>query len=296
MPPRRAYRGRCQVACSTMTNSKDEGEVDSAEFARILTKQAVAHVCVAIGFTATSAGALDCLTDVVQRYVETMAKRTMENTYRAGRTEPNIPDVLQGFQQMRTPLSWTELRDFAFSEDGYSNRYENAASSGSGSAAPAANGSGGARAAGGGRQELPKRWDQPFHHAVPPFPMPRKRAAPWDDAEDGEEGATEGPRSRPPHIPAFMPPLPPSTSRGASAGSDRSLAEVDPTGEIKAAASRRDGSKKSRGSRGCCWSSGRGKYLRRLRRRRRAVSIRLFRARGRSFQREIWGHQQNYYQ
>lgn len=36
----------------------------------------------------------------VQRYVESMAKRTMENTYRAGRTEPNIPDVLQGFQQL----------------------------------------------------------------------------------------------------------------------------------------------------------------------------------------------------
>lgn len=42
------YRLRCpldelivgdQVACSTMTNSKDEGGVDSAEFARILTKQ-----------------------------------------------------------------------------------------------------------------------------------------------------------------------------------------------------------------------------------------------------------------
>ncbi|CAN0297429.1 unnamed protein product [Ectocarpus fasciculatus] len=196
-----------QVACSTMTNSKDEGGVDSAEFARILTKQAVAHVCVAIGFTATSAGALDCLTDVVQRYVESMAKRTMENTYRAGRTEPNIPDVLQGFQQMRTPLSWTDLRDFAFSEDGYSDRYKKGASSGSSSssssgssssssssssAAPAANGAGGARAAGGGREELPKRWDQPFHHAVPPFPMPRKRAAPWDEAEEEGEGATEG--------------------------------------------------------------------------------------------------------
>lgn len=31
---------------------------------------------------------------------------------------------------------------------------------------------------------------------------------------------------RPPHIPAFMPPLPPSSSRVASGGSGRSLAEV----------------------------------------------------------------------
>lgn len=34
------------------------------------------------------------------------------------------------------------------------------------------------------------------------------------------------PGIRPPHIPAFMPPLPPSTSRETSAGSGRSLAEV----------------------------------------------------------------------
>lgn len=69
------------------------------------------------------------------------------------------------------------------------------ASRGSSSAAPAANGAGGARAAGGGREELPKRWDQPFHHAVPPFPMPRKRAAPWEEEEEEEEageGTTEG--------------------------------------------------------------------------------------------------------
>lgn len=36
----------------------------------------------------------------VQRYLEDMAKRTMENTYRAGRTEANVADVIQGFQQM----------------------------------------------------------------------------------------------------------------------------------------------------------------------------------------------------
>ncbi|CAM9857430.1 unnamed protein product, partial [Scytosiphon promiscuus] len=86
----------------------------------------------------TTPGALECLTDVVQRYLESMAKRTMENTYRAGRTEPNIPDVLQGFQQLPIPLSWSELRDFAFSEDGYSNRHGSAAANGHSSAAAAA--------------------------------------------------------------------------------------------------------------------------------------------------------------
>lgn len=33
-------------------------------------------------------------------------------------------------------------------------------------------------------------------------------------------------RQRPPHIPAFMPPLPPGSTRGAEGGSERSLAEV----------------------------------------------------------------------
>lgn len=38
--------------------------------------------------------------------------------------------------------------------------------------------------------------------------------------------ASPGPGFRPPHIPAFMPPLPPSTSRETCAGSGRNLAEV----------------------------------------------------------------------
>lgn len=45
--------------------------------------------------------------DQVQKYLEEMAKRTMENTYRAGRTEANVADVLQGFQQMvRDVCTW----------------------------------------------------------------------------------------------------------------------------------------------------------------------------------------------
>ncbi|CAM9857360.1 unnamed protein product, partial [Scytosiphon promiscuus] len=74
------------------------------------------------------------------------------------------------------------------------------------------------------REDLPKRWDQPFHHTVPAFPMPRKRAAPWGEA--GQEVMAGEPGLRPPHIPAFMPPLPPSTSRETSPGSGRSLAEI----------------------------------------------------------------------
>ncbi len=122
------------------------------------------------------------------------------------------------------PLRWTELRDFAFSDTGFSNRYSditgedtgaaaaaaaNGSSSGgsSGAAAAAAAGAGagdgadglelGAGAgvkAGGGRggQETPKRWDHPFHHTVPPFPMPRKRPAPWAEAEAVEGAGAAG--------------------------------------------------------------------------------------------------------
>lgn len=110
------------------------------------------------------------------------------------------------------PLRWTELRDFAFSEDGFSNCHGSSSSSsnaaatkdsaGGGSSSKAATavaaadgdkigaGAGGAKAGGGGVKEMPKRWDQPFHHTVPPFPMPRKRRNPW--AEGGAEGQVAG--------------------------------------------------------------------------------------------------------
>ena len=111
------------------------------------------------------------------------------------------------------PLKWTELRDFAFSEDGYSvaNRNKSSAngsngSDQSGSSDSAAVGGGGAGGAGGARgtgaaEDRPIRWDQPFHHTVPSFPMPRMRPAPWGEiapgggAEGGgEEGREEGGR------------------------------------------------------------------------------------------------------
>ncbi|CAM9195035.1 unnamed protein product, partial [Sphacelaria rigidula] len=261
------------------TSTASAPKVDSDEFARVLTKQAAAHVCVALGFTATTAGALECLTDVVQRYLEDMAKRTMENTYRAGRTEANVADVLQGFQQMPIPLNWRELRDFAFSEEGYSTGIDTAkrkkastsrssshgldggvgvSSGGSGSGASGEDG-GDAKEQGkrkgdgdgegedeeegeeedGEEEERPKRWDQPFHHAVPAFPMPRN-ATPWGGVaggqtsvmDDGEACERGGPGIRPPHIPDFTPPLPPGIgfkrSREQAARSGRSAAEIRP--------------------------------------------------------------------
>lgn len=74
------------------------------------------------------------------------------------------------------PVNWTELRDFAFSEDGRG---------------------GGAQAAGAvgeeGSEEVVKRWDQPFHNTVPSFPLPRKRPALWDELhEDALEGKEDG--------------------------------------------------------------------------------------------------------
>lgn len=40
-------------------------ETDTLCLKSVCSGQAVAHVCVALGFTATTSGALDCLTDVV---------------------------------------------------------------------------------------------------------------------------------------------------------------------------------------------------------------------------------------
>lgn len=92
------------------------------------------------------------------------------------------------------PLSWTELRDFAFSEDGYSATNRSAVGGATSSASNNPGVGAGGAAAGGGGEERPKRWDQPFHHSVPAFPLPRKRPAPWGGraAGGGEEDVGEG--------------------------------------------------------------------------------------------------------
>ena len=73
------------------------------------------------------------------------------------------------------PVHWTELRDFAFSEDGRGGRAHAAGAAGE-----------------DGSEEVVKRWDQPFHNTVPSFPLPRKRPALWDELDDASEGKEDG--------------------------------------------------------------------------------------------------------
>lgn len=115
-------------------------------------------------------------------------------------------------------MKWTDLRDFAFSENGYTTGIASAKRSAAAAAALNSNegptasvrggGSGGGGRGGGssgvsGRggeggaesvetveEERPKRWDQPFHHSVRAIPIP-KNPAPWGGADRGQGGVVE---------------------------------------------------------------------------------------------------------
>ncbi|CAM9128626.1 unnamed protein product, partial [Discosporangium mesarthrocarpum] len=132
--------------------------VDSESYARALTKQAVAHVCISLGFSETTTGSLDILVDVVQSYVEALGKQASASAERAGRAEVNLADVLQGFEQMPQRVEWRALRDFAFSDTGVSGRGEWSGLEGKGGGDPNPN-------------PPLNRWDQPFHSSVPVFPQ-----------------------------------------------------------------------------------------------------------------------------
>lgn len=79
------------------------------------------------------------------------------------------------FALQQLPVHWRDLNEFAFGEDNPapSGSELNKASGAAAGAAAQGGGSGAGSILSANAKEV-RRWDQPFHHSVPAFPMPRR--------------------------------------------------------------------------------------------------------------------------
>ena len=64
------------------------------EYARELSKMAVSKTAVALGYKFAQPEAVDCLADVIRRYIEELAEETQSNVESFGRTNPGVMDAL----------------------------------------------------------------------------------------------------------------------------------------------------------------------------------------------------------
>ena len=98
------------------------------EFSHSVTRCAVAHLALGVantdprpptdtsiepGFTSADTRAIELLSDIVGRYIETIGLNASENANAAGRTSTNAYDVLNAFGSLTPALSIKDLHAYA---------------------------------------------------------------------------------------------------------------------------------------------------------------------------------------
>lgn len=155
------------------------------EFSRDVTRQAIARAALALDFKESDEEALNVLTEVMHRYIETIGIVTQNNAELAGRAYPGTQDVIAALdnEKFTTKTQWRELSAFAFGKS------DHASTSSSSSAKSSV-------------------WSQPFPFPVSSFPC----VPPVSDSKQPSFGrkVTSLEQTPPAHFPAHFPPFPPA--------------------------------------------------------------------------------------
>ncbi|GLT59925.1 hypothetical protein SLA2020_327180 [Shorea laevis] len=81
-------------------NSEETTEASPSDFSFAITRIAVAQVCKSVGFRRTEQSALDTLTVVATKYLETLARSAADFSNAANRTQSNLFDVTNALHDL----------------------------------------------------------------------------------------------------------------------------------------------------------------------------------------------------
>ncbi|KAE9449349.1 hypothetical protein C3L33_18738, partial [Rhododendron williamsianum] len=81
-------------------NERSKTKNQSDDFARAISKIAVAQVCESVGFQIFQQSALNTLSDVAVRYIRDIGKTANNYSNLAGRAESNVFDIIQGLEDL----------------------------------------------------------------------------------------------------------------------------------------------------------------------------------------------------
>lgn len=79
------------------------------DYAREVTKQAIARACVALGFKNAQPAVLDALADIIRHYIQHVSEKSVTTAELSGRVQPGIQDVLQVLDAMVSLASILEV-------------------------------------------------------------------------------------------------------------------------------------------------------------------------------------------
>lgn len=75
------------------------------EFSREVTRQAIARAALALDFKEADESVLDCLTDVMHHYIETIGEVTQDTAESSGRAYPGIQDAIGSLENKVSELN-----------------------------------------------------------------------------------------------------------------------------------------------------------------------------------------------
>ena len=214
----------------------------SDEFARLVTKQAIARASVALGYKEAHSAVVDSLADIVRHFIEKVSRVAREIAEEHGRAQPGVQDIMYALDTIQPMnISWSELAQFAFPEAQSPSVTATAPSSSSNEPAgeeesipvgaeeeDSKDGAAVTISSAGSKIENRAAWNQPFPHFVPKFPI--KQAI---KADSSRALAELEDRARAPHVPSHLPPYPPAHSirrekgKKGSVGSKRTSSSTD---------------------------------------------------------------------
>lgn len=146
------------------------------DFARAIAKIAVAQVCESEGFQAFQLSALETLSDIALRYIQSIGKSAHSYANLAGRTESNVFDIIQGLEDLGSVqgFSGASFVDHSLSSSGVVREIV---------------------------QYVGDSDHIPFAYNVPEFPVVKERKLTPSFLQTGEEPPEE-------HIPPWLPMFP----------------------------------------------------------------------------------------
>nr|XP_043608731.1 transcription initiation factor TFIID subunit 8-like [Erigeron canadensis] len=91
----------------TLSSQSQLNLFQSSDFHTAVAKIAVTQICKSAGYAAAQTTALETLTNITVRYLQSIAKSAVISAVSTGRTECNLYDVIRGFEDLHYDVGFT---------------------------------------------------------------------------------------------------------------------------------------------------------------------------------------------
>ncbi|XP_071705373.1 transcription initiation factor TFIID subunit 8-like [Rutidosis leptorrhynchoides] len=91
---------------SSSSSSSEITCSESSDYHTAVSKIAVAQICKSVGYKGAQTTALETLTDIAVRYLQSIAKSAATSAISTGRTQCNLLDVIRAFEDLHSDLGF----------------------------------------------------------------------------------------------------------------------------------------------------------------------------------------------